>query len=118
MSSRFRKPPRRFFFGRVNVADQAEMQRNLDSELVRMYVFAFRHHCHDHRSLGSLRPVLDHQEAIDKRRYWKLLQSRHVDQQGICAVSTTVGDGRGYEVHRIDERILSPRAVDAQAISD
>jgi len=93
MSARFRKPPRCFFFGCVNVADQAEMQRNLDSELLRMYVFARRNHCDDHGALGSLRPIFDHQEAIDKRRYGKLLKSRRVDQQGICAVSTTVGDG-------------------------
>ena len=56
-----------------------EIQCNLNAEFVRMYVLVLRNECHDDRALGSLRPFLDHQEAINKCRYWKSFKAHPVD---------------------------------------
>jgi hypothetical protein len=55
------------------------MQCNLNAELLRMNVLERRNHRYDYRSLGLLRPILDHQEAINKRWYWKFSETSRVD---------------------------------------
>ena len=110
------QPFRRSIPGREDVAGQSQVGCHRHAEFVRMDVTGMRDHRDDDHALRSLRPVLHHQEAIDKRGHRQFFDAGHIDQQPWRAGSTALGNRLRNEVHGLDQRKLAVQTVDAHPV--